>query len=203
MKDEGAILTNKVTQQDRNEAMGEWSRRRMLVCLIAGVLLLHPAGMSCGWAMTIYSYIDDQGNLVSTDSIETIPDKYRPRVKTHERPDPVAPPAPSVLHAARRAVHNQVKDWGWTIPSLRVEGLSSQQSSILTYAGGLAVILFGVMLFSKSQLLRLLGFCLLIVLGIGTPLLLYVSDGGALDTMKGKVSAAGQAQQNRLQQTGR
>ena len=63
-----------------------------------------------------------------------------------------------------------------------------------------AALLIAVMLLSKSQFLRLLSFCLLIVLGIGTPVLLYVSDGGPAEVMKNKASKVGQAQQDRLQQ---
>ncbi len=173
---------------------------RILSCLIACQLLLGPGVLDVG-AVTIYSYIDEQGNLVSTDTVDTIPDKYRPRVKSHERPDPVTP-APSFLHAVQRTVQNKVKDWGWKLPSLQMDGLTAQQSNILTYAGGIAVLLIAVMLLSKSQFLRLLGFCLLIVLGIGTPVLLYVSDGGTADVMKSKAGKVGQAQQNRLQQAG-
>ena len=47
----------------------------------------------------------------------------------------------------------------------------------------------------------LLGFCLLVVLGIGTPVLIYVSNDGPMDRMKKKAVASGQAQQDRLQQT--
>ena len=57
-----------------------------------------------------------------------------------------------------------------------------------------------MMYLSKSQLVRMLGFSLLIVLGIGAPVLMYVSDGGPMDTMKKKASASGQAQHERLNQ---
>jgi hypothetical protein len=46
----------------------------------------------------------------------------------------------------------------------------------------------------------MLGFSLLIVLGIGAPVLMYVSDGGPMDTMKKKATASGQAQHERLNQ---
>ncbi|MBD0315543.1 MAG: hypothetical protein ICV75_02535 [Nitrospiraceae bacterium] len=174
--------------------------KRMLGCLITG-LLLGAFVVPGAFAVTIYSYIDDQGNMVATDALDTIPDKYRSRVRSHERLD-VPPPTPSFLQTVQRRVHNTIKEWGPTIPSFRAEGLGPQQSRILTYAGGIAVVLVAVMCLSKSQFLRLLGFCLLVVLGIGTPVLLYVSDGGALDVMKTQATKAGQAQHNRLQQAG-
>jgi hypothetical protein len=49
-------------------------------------------------------------------------------------------------------------------------------------------------------MIRLLALGLLIVLGIGTPVLMYTSDGGPMDSMKKKAAASGQAQQDRLQQ---
>jgi hypothetical protein len=60
-----------------------------------------------------------------------------------------------------------------------------------------------MMYLSKSQLIRMLGFGLLIVIGIGVPVLMYVSDGGPMDRMKQKSITAGQAQQDRLDQVPR
>ena len=164
-------------------------------------LLLGVLTVPCAFGVTIYSYIDEQGNMVATDALDTIPHKYRSRVRTHERPD-VPPPTPSFLQAVQRSVQTKAKEWGWTMSSSQLGGMTQQQSRILTYAGGIAVVLLTVMLLSKSPFLRLLGFCLLIVLGIGTPVLLYVSDGGALDVMKTQATKAGQAQHNRLLQAG-
>lgn len=152
-------------------------------------------------ASTIYSYIDDQGNPVYTDAPETIPEKYRARVKTHERQDSVQN-APSVLQSVQRTVRDHAKKIGFTSSAFQInlEGLNPTQSRILTYAGGIAIVLTLMTFLSKSQLVRALGFCLLVVLGIGTPVLMYVSDGGPMDAMKQKATAAGQAQQDRLQQ---
>jgi len=152
-------------------------------------------------AVTIYSYIDDQGNPVYTDAPETIPEKYRAKVKTHERLDPVSK-APSVMQSVQQTVKEQAKNFGFKVPSFQIgmEGLSPAQSQILTYAGAAAILLLLMMYISKSPLVRMLGFCLLIVVGIGVPVLMYVSDGGPMDAMKKKAGAAGQAQQDRLQQ---
>jgi len=48
-------------------------------------------------------------------------------------------------------------------------------------------------------MIRLLALGLLIVLGIGTPVLMYTSDGGPMDVLKKKAAASGHAQQDRLQ----
>lgn len=153
------------------------------------------------WATTIYSYIDEQGNLVYTDTLETIPPKYRAKVKTHEQPDSATKPS-SALQSVQETVKTQAKNLGFEMSSvnLGLAGLAPDQSKIVTQAGIAAVVLLLIMFFSKnSPMVRLLALGLLIVLGIGTPVLMYTSDGGPMDRMKDKAVAAGQTQQNRLQ----
>ncbi len=84
--------------------------------------------------------------------------------------------------------------------NLDLAGLAPEQSKIVTQAGLAAVVLLAIMFFSKnSPMVRLLALGLLIVLGIGTPVLMYTSNGGPMDRMKEKAVTAGQTQQNRLQ----
>ncbi|MGQ0696356.1 MAG: DUF4124 domain-containing protein [Nitrospiraceae bacterium] len=177
--------------------------------LFFGSLLLYGVGegsltVSVADAVKIYSYIDDQGNPVYTDAPETIPEKYRAKVKTHEQP---APPTqtPSVVGSVQNTVREQMQKVGFSMPSFKLgeiqfSALSSTQSRILTYAGGIALVLLVIMYLSKNNLTRMLGFCLLILLGIGAPVLMYVSEDGPMDSMKKKASEVGQAQHNRLQQ---
>lgn len=174
----------------------------ILLCVTACALFSGQGSFTLAGAATIYSYIDDQGNPVYTDAQETIPEKYKSKVKVHQRPDPVAK-TPSILQSVQQTVTEQAKNVGFKMPSfqLGVEGLNPAQSRILTYAGAAAVVLLLMMYFSKSQMMRTLGFCLLIVIGIGAPVLMYVSEGGPMDAMKKKAVTAGQAQQERLQQT--
>jgi hypothetical protein len=171
--------------------------RLMCLCIILGQGLCTEV-----WATTIYSYVDDRGNLVYTDSPETIPEKYRAKVKTHEQQDS-ASKSPSMMESVQQTVKEQTKNLGWKMPSFQIdmEGFTPAQSKILTYAGAVAVVLLLMMYFSKGPFLRMLGFCLLVVLGIGTPVLIYVSNDGPMDSMKKKAVASGQAQQDRLQQT--
>jgi len=69
----------------------------------------------------------------------------------------------------------------------------------LNTAGIASAVLLGVVYFSKnSPMIRLLALGLLFVLAIGMPALIYTSDGGPMDIMKQKISAAGHAQQDRL-----
>lgn len=154
-------------------------------------------------ATTIYSYIDDQGNPVFTDSPETIPEKYRAKVKAHEQPSSVEK-TPSKLQGVQQKIQEGAKSFGWEVPtfSSKLNKFSVSESPILNYAGIAAVILLLIMYLSKnSPMIRLLALGLLIVLGIGTPVLLYTSDGGPMDVLKQKTAVSGQAQQDRLRQT--
>jgi hypothetical protein len=180
------------------------TKPQYLILLMCLCIVLGQWGCAEVWASTIYSYVDDQGNPVFTDAPETIPEKYRAKVKTHERLDPVSKP-PSMMQSIRQNIAEQSKSYGWNMPSFHfaMEGLTPAQSKIVNYAGAAAVVLLLLMYLSKSQLIRMLGFCLLIVIGIAAPLLIYVSDSGPLDTMKKKATASGQAQQDRLQQVPR
>lgn len=89
---------------------------------------------------------------------------------------------------------------GDAVVPVDMAGFNSVQSTILTYAGAAAVVLLLMMYMSKSPLVRMLGLCLLIVIGIGVPVLMYVSDGGPMDIIEKKAVASGQTQQNRLRQ---
>lgn len=175
-----------------------------LILLMCLCIMLGQGGCAEVWATTIYSYIDDRGNLVYTDSPETIPEKYRAKVKTHEQPDS-ASKSPSMVQSMQQKIREQAKAYGWSMPSFHfaMEGLTPAQSKIVTYAGAAAVVLLLMMYLSKSQLMRMLGLCLLIVIGIGAPLLIYVSDSGPVDAMKKKAAASGQVQHDRLQQVPR
>ena len=173
----------------------------LLLCTLTSIMVLGASLLTEAGATTVYSYIDDQGTPVLTDTPETIPEKYRARVKTHERPDPVSKP-PSATQSMQESIKEQIKNLDFKMPSIGgdISGFSPAQSQILTYAGIIALGLLIMMYLSKSQLVRMLGFCLLILVAVAAPVLMYVSDGGPMDTMRKKATGAGQTQQDRLQQ---
>lgn len=198
-------------------------RPRLGWIMLAGLLLLgiDPYPFQAH-ATTIYSYIDEQGNPRFSDSMENIPEKYRAKVKTHEQATPQERP-PSVLDSMRAMVPTSaitsfkqkvaelLQGFGLASPSASTKtapvpapssDMNSSQSQILNYAGAAAVVLLLLMYFSKSQLMRLLALCLLVTLGVATPVLLYVSDDGPMTSMKGRATTVGQAQQDRLKQVG-
>ena len=177
-------------------------RRVIRLCVAVGLVAGWSWSVAEVHATTVYSYIDDRGNPVFTDRPETIPEQYRAKVKTHERVDADKKPASTVATVKEKFVE-KVKGFGATIPSvkLNLKRLSASQSDMLTSAGIAAVVLVCVMYFSKnSPMIRLLALALLFVLAIGTPVLIYTNDGGAMDVLKQKASATGQAQQDRFQQ---
>lgn len=174
-------------------------------------------------ATTVYSYIDEQGNPRFSDSMENIPEKYRAKVKTHEQAAPQERP-PSAFDSVKAIVLPPIatvkqkvtelfQGLGITRPSASTKtasvpstaslsDMNTSQSQIVNYAGAAAIVLLLLMYLSKSQLVRLLALCLLVTLGVATPILLYVSDDGPMTSMKGRATAVGQAQQDRLKQVG-
>jgi hypothetical protein len=176
--------------------------RAALACLFACGLVLGEGWFPEASAGTIYSYTDDKGNAVYTDKLETIPEKYRAKVKVQQLSNP-EPKVSSTFQSVQQAIKDRVKAIGSRegsgISGVNVRNLD--QETILNYAGAAAVFLLLVMYMSKnSPMIRLLALGLLFVLGIGTPVLIYTNKGGALDVMKEKAAVSGQAQQNRLQQ---
>lgn len=199
-------------------------RPRLGWIMLTGLLLL---GMDPypfqAHATTIYSYIDEQGNPRFSDSMENIPEKYRVKVKTHEQATPQERPPSAFdsvkaialppIAAMKQKVTELLQGFGIALPSASMKtasvpstasssDMNSSQSQIVNYAGAAAVVLLLLMYFSKSQLMRLLALCLLVTLGVATPVLLYVSDNGPMTSMKGRATAVGQAQQDRLKQVG-
>jgi Domain of unknown function (DUF4124) len=172
-------------------------------CCAAIVLVLGLGMVSEVSATTIYSYIDEKGNAVLTDKPETIPEKYRAKVRTHEQDTSVSSKATSAIQSAGETLKEKAKTFGSSLPqfNLSLKDATVAQSDIINYAGAAAILLLLVMYFSKnSPMIRLLALALLFVLGVGTPLILYTGVGGAGDIMKQKATAVGEAQQGRLQQ---
>ena len=152
-------------------------------------------------ATTIYSYIDEQGTPVMTDNFNTIPERYRARVKTTEQ-IATASQRTSTAGAIQERVSNvgrQLRDMiSGAAPN--ISGLSHSQSEILTYAGLAAIVLLVAMKLSKGQVVRLLALWCLIMLGLATPVLMYVSNDGPMDVMKNKASQIEKKHQDRSQQ---
>ncbi len=180
------------------------SQRRWIltVWLLAvwGCLVMPLASIEAS-ATTIYSYIDEQGTPVMTDNFNTIPERYRTKVKTTEQIG-TAPQSPSTAGA----IHERVSNFGRQLRDMvsgaapNISGLSPSQSGILTYAGLAAIVLLVAMNVIKGQFIRLLALGCLIMLGLAVPVLMYVSDDGPIDVMKSKAAQVEKKHQDRVQQ---
>jgi hypothetical protein len=152
-------------------------------------------------ATAIYSYIDEQGTPVMTDNFNMIPEKYRAKVKTTEQimTAPQSTSTAGIIHERMSTFGGQLRDMAsGAAPS--ISGLSPSQSEILTYAGLAAIVLLVAMNVSKGPFIRLLALGCLIMLGLGTPVLMYVSSDGPMEVMKNKASQVEKKHQDRIQQ---
>jgi len=184
------------------KSIQRWFQKGLLLGIGGAVLIVANLAMPyAATAETLYSYINEQGTPVLTDDYNSIPERYRAKVKTTERS--VSPPAQTTPLGT---IHHTVTSWGkkitGAIPSSapEISGLSLSQSKILTSAGVVGFICVIAMYLSRSQVIRFLSLWVLILTGIVTPVLLYTAQGGASDVMKAKATDAVKKQQDRLQQ---
>lgn len=186
------------------ETCSTWMRASRFIrplCLM-GVLFsgwLLPGSFQEAAATTIYSYVDEQGTPVMTDDYNRIPERYRSKVKVTES-SPSSRSTGSPMANLYSSVTHLTKDLSKGMKGLvpDIPGMTSYQSQILTYAGLMALVCLMVMHLSRGQVMRFLALWLLIVLGLATPVLLYVSKDGPADVLRGKAGEIQEKQQDRL-----
>jgi hypothetical protein len=166
----------------------------LLGCLVQG--LFQEAG-----ATTIYSYVDERGTAVMTDNYNNIPERYRSKVQITET-SPSSHSTGSPMATLHNSVTHVTKDIAQGMKGLApdIPGMSSYQSQILTYAGLIALVCLAAMYLSRGQVTRFLALWCLILVGLATPVLLYVSKDGPLDILRGKAGEIQEKQQDRLKQ---
>lgn len=167
-----------------------------VLLLVTGLMMPHVVA-----AEMMYSYIDEHGTPVLTNNYDSIPERYRAKVKSTERS--VSPPAQTApLGAIQQTVTSWVKNMTPTIGGFapEISGLSPAQSKILTTAGLVALICVIAMYLIRNQAIKFITLWTLILTGIVTPVLMYTAQGGASDVMKAKAADAVKKQQDRLQQ---
>jgi hypothetical protein len=190
-------MMNSGSKQGNNQR--RWILAVWLLAVWGGLVM--PLSSIEASATTIYSYIDEQGTPVMTDNFNTIPEKYRAKVKTTEQ---AATASPRTSTAG--TIHDGVSNFGRQLRGMvsgaapNISGLSPSQSEILTYAGLAAIVLLVAMNVIKGPFIRLLALGCLIMLGLGTPILMYVSNDGPMDVMKNKASQVEKKHQDRVQQ---
>ena len=190
-------MMNSGSKQGNNQR--RWILAVWLLAVWGGLVM--PLSSIEASATTIYSYIDEQGTPVMTDNFNTIPEKYRAKVKTTEQAATA-----SQRTSTAGTIHDGVSNFGRQLRGMvsgaapNISGLSPSQSEILTYAGLAAIVLLVAMNVIKGPFIRLLALGCLIMLGLGTPILMYVSNDGPMDVMKNKASQVEKKHQDRAQQ---
>ena len=183
----------------QENSRGRWILAIWLMAL--GSSLLMSLAFTDAWATTMYSYIDDQGAPVVTDNFNTIPERYRAKVKTTEQTSnvPQGTSTAGTIHERVTKLGRQFTDMASnSVPN--ISGLSTSQSKILSYAGVAAIVLFIAMYMSNGQSIRLLALWCLIMLGLATPVLMYVSKDGPMDVIQKQAAQTEKKHQDRLQQ---
>ena len=168
--------------------------------LLAGLLLLwfgcFMAGPIEHAGATTYTYVDDKGTVVFTDKLDSIPARYRARVKVVEDGDRsrTDSSAATVKQATERATE-MVSRFTITVP-----GLSPHQSTVLSLACVAAVLMAGTMLLSGNPAVRLLMRWLLVLLAIGTTATMFFSEESLLQKTKGAAKGLERTQQQKAQE---
>lgn len=154
----------------------------VLSCCLLGAIIPRP---ETAFGKRLYTYQDEQGTVVITDHYDRIPPQYRSQATIRNDDDRAMVEGrlpDAVADLGKRAFHSIGRQ------AIEIPGLSRYQSQILTYTGILSVICLAAMKLSRSQFVRFLSLWCLILVGIVTPVLLYVSQDGPADIMRSKAS---------------
>jgi hypothetical protein len=153
-------------------------------------------------ATTIYSYIDDRGTPVLTDNFESIPERYRAKVRVTEQVSKAAPDHSVAIRVQEKIAdltHSTSAGFGKFTPS--ISGLTPYQSKVLTFGGIAAVVCLLVRLLMRSQVTQFLSLWCLIMLGLTVPALFLTSQDAPLDRLSGQADKIQEKQLEHLQRT--
>lgn len=152
-----------------------------------------PGGVFDAAASKIYSYTDDQGNFVASDSLENVPERYRSRAKEREVQDS-GPPASDIRAAAPPSGFVAfVLALAQRLPKvLTLPGTNAFQTIVLIAGSLAAVLMLAGMHLSDNPAVRLLMKCMLGFLVVGAAYLMYFSDmGERATTASGQPASSG------------
>ena len=192
----------------RNETIQRCRQGHVLlnrgVVAILGILLLWISSVlrpEIVFATTIYSYIDEQGIPVLTDNFESIPERYRAKVRVTEQA-----PKGATYHSAAVKLQQKIGDLfqssGGVVGAFapNISGLTHYQSQVLSFGGIVAVICLLARFFGRNQAVRFLSLWCLVLAGLIVPALLFTSQDGPLDRLTGQAGNIQEKQQDRLKQ---
>lgn len=157
------------------------------------VSVVGPGGAFDAAASKIYSYTDDQGNFVASDSLENVPERYRSRAKEREVQDS-GPPAPDIRAAVPPSGFEAfMLALAQRLPKvLTLPGTNAFQTIVLIAGSLAAVLMLAGMHLSDNPAVRLLMKCMLGFLVVGAAYLMYFSDmGERATTASGQPASSG------------
>ena len=169
----------------------------ILILWISSLLLPEVA-----FATTIYSYIDERGTAVLTDNFESIPERYRAKVRVTEQTLTGTSKHSAAVQLQQKMTdlaHNTDEMLGSFNPS--ISGFTHYQSRVLSFGGIAAVFCLLARLFVKGQTFRFLSLWALIMLGLTVPALFFTSQDAPLDRLSGQAGKIQDKQQEHLQRT--
>lgn len=158
------------------------------------------AGMAVDAAASkIYSYTDERGNFVATDSLENVPQAYRARVTVKEVQDsgPSVPAPEAHASAPPSAFETLVLRLAGHLPkALTIPGTNAFQTIVLIAGSVAAVLMLAGMHLSGNPAVRLLMKFMLGFLVVGATYLMYFSDmSDQAATAAGQPGSAGNVMQ--------
>ena len=193
----------------RNETIPRYRQDHVLLnsgaVAILGVLLLWISSVlrpEIVFATTIYSYIDEQGTPVLTDNFESIPERYRAKVRVTEQA-----PKGATDHSAAVKLQQKIGDLfqssGGVVGAFapNISGLTHYQSQVLSFGGIVAVICLLARFFGRNQAVRFLSLWCLVMVGLIVPALFFTSQNGPLDRLTSQAGNIQEKQQDQLKQT--
>ena len=167
------------------------------------VLVLFSVSASLSSAKQMYSYLNDQGNIVATDDLGQVPVQYRKKVKVTEMTEST-PSGEHQDHAGEvpkfTGILETVMEWS---PDFTISGMSKKQSQWLI--GGFLVGTFaaGTLLFSRDPSIKFAMKWVLFLSVVGVAYQLYFTEfgpEGAVDRFKTKRQDIEQLHQDRTKQ---
>ncbi len=143
---------------------------------------------------TVYTYVDDEGTVIFTEQLQSIPERYRSRVqvmadtegqkeeqKAKETKEKMLGAAKPQVPKETAAAVEQAREMAHDIqtgPQSLIPTLSPYQTAVLGTGFGVAVILYVMMKLSHNFGVRLILRLLLVAVMFGTSYLMYFSGLG-------------------------
>lgn len=192
----------------RNETIPRYRQGHVLLkggaAAILGILLLWISSLllpEIVFATTVYSYIDEQGTPVLTDNFESIPERYRAKVRVTEQAPKVTSDHSAVIKLQQK-IGDLFKSSGGGVGTFapNISGLTHYQSQVLSFGGIVAVVCLLARFFGRNQAVRFFSLWCLVMAGLIVPALLFTSQDGPLDRLTGQAENIQGKQQDRLKQ---